>query len=254
MLGAWTRTPTCWSGWWRTASRARTRRPRGGAWSLPAGAQPSRRGDGSAATVCVRVSVPPSSRSGKPSRATAPRGSKRARDPAVAESGLAVALVRRARAVDAGCIAAIWNVEVQTALTITHTEPRSLEAQRAWLAGHDEAHPVVVAVSEMDDRDVLGYGALSPYRPGAAFRGAVEDSVYVRRDARGHRVGALLLAHLLERARTAEHRTVLARIVSDNVASIRLHEGQGFERVGLERRTALKFGRYLDVVLLQRLL
>jgi phosphinothricin acetyltransferase len=172
----------------------------------------------------------------------------------VPESGLAVALVRRAREADAGRIAAIWNAEVRTALTITHTEPRSPEAVRAWLAGQDEAHPVIVAVSEADASDVLGYGALSPYRPGAAFRGAVEDSVYVRRDARGHHVGSLLLAHLLDRARRAGHRTVLARIVSDNVASIRLHEGQGFERAGLERRTAVKFGRDLDVALLQRLL
>jgi L-amino acid N-acyltransferase YncA len=172
----------------------------------------------------------------------------------VAESGPAAALVRRAGREDARSIAAIWNAEVQCALTTTDTEPRSLGAQRAWLAAHDDAHPVIVAVSGTDQRDVLGYGALSPYRPKPAFRDAVEDSVYVRRDVRGHRVGALLLAHLIERARAVGHHTVLARIVSDNVASIRLHETQGFERAGLERQTAFKLGRYLDVALLQRLL
>lgn len=165
-----------------------------------------------------------------------------------------MALVRLACREDARGIAAIWNPEVEGALTTTDTEPRSLEAQRAWLAWHDDTHPVVVAVSETDERDVLGYGALSPYRPKPAFRGAVEDSVYVRRDARGQRIGALLLAHLIERARAAGHHTVLARIVSDNVASIRLHERQGFERAGLERQTAFKLGRYLDVALLQRMI
>jgi phosphinothricin acetyltransferase len=167
---------------------------------------------------------------------------------------VAVAWVRLARREDADSIAAIWNVEVRHALTTTDTVPRSLEAQRAWLAEHDEAHPVIVAVSETDPGDVLGYGALSPYRPKPSFHGAVEDSVYVRRDARRHRIGALLLESLIARGRDAGHHTVLARIVNDNVASIRLHEREGFERAGLERQTAFKLGRYLDVALLQKLL
>ena len=169
----------------------------------------------------------------------------------MADIGLGGALVRPARAADAQAMTAIWNPEVEHAWTTTDTEPRTVAAQRAWLAGHDVAHPVIVAVSDTDESDVLGYAALAPYRPKPAFRGAVEDSVYVRRDVRGQRIGDLLLAHLLDLARAAGHHTVLARIVSDNVPSIRLHERHGFTRVGLERQTAFKLGRHLDVALLQ---
>jgi len=173
----------------------------------------------------------------------------------MADAGVAVAtLVRGARLDDAAAMATIWNHEVQHAWTTTDTEPRSLAAQRAWLAAHDAAHSVIVAVSETDPSDVLGYAALAPYRPKPAFRGAVEDSVYVRRDVRGQRIGDLLLGRLVERARLAGHHTVLARIVGDNVASLRLHERHGFTRAGLERQTAFKLGRHLDVALLQLLL
>jgi len=172
----------------------------------------------------------------------------------VGDVDLGVAVVRPARLADARAIADIWNPEVEHAWTTTDTEPRAVAAQRAWLAAHDVAHPVVVAVSDTEGAEVLGYAALAPYRPKPAFRGAVEDSVYVRQDVRGQRIGDLLLAHLLDLAREAGHHTVLARIVSDNVPSIRLHERHGFARVGLERQTAFKLGRYLDVALLQMLL
>jgi phosphinothricin acetyltransferase len=103
-----------------------------------------------------------------------------------------------------------------------------------------------------DDAEVVGYGALSLYRPKPAFRRSVEDSVYVKRGARGRGLGALLLARLLEIARERSHHTVLARIVAGNAASIRLHEGHGFQLVGVERETAFKLGRWLDVAIMQR--
>jgi phosphinothricin acetyltransferase len=172
----------------------------------------------------------------------------------VAEAGLALALVRPACLDDAPGIAAIWNPEVLHAWTTTDTEPRSLDGVRDWLARREVVHPVIVAVSDTDATDVLGYAGLGPYRPKPAFRGAAEDSVYVRRDVRGQRIGDLLLAHLIEHARALGHHTVLARIVNDNIASIRLHERHGFERIGVERQTAFKLGRHLDVALLQTLL
>jgi phosphinothricin acetyltransferase len=172
----------------------------------------------------------------------------------VADAGLALAVVRPACLDDAPGIAAIWNPEVLHAWTTTDTEARSVDGVRAWLARREVVHPVIVAVGETDATDVLGYAALGAYRPKSAFRGAAEDSVYVRRDVRRQRVGDLLLTHLIEHARALGHHTVLARIVSDNLASIRLHERHGFERVGLERQTAFKLGRHLDVALLQILL
>jgi phosphinothricin acetyltransferase len=162
----------------------------------------------------------------------------------------AVAL-RRATVRDAAAIGEIWNREVRDTEATTDTEPRDATAQRAWLAGRSDDHPVIVAVR---GAEVVGFGALSPYRSKPAFRATVEDSVYVKRGQRGGGIGALILARLVELARERGHHSVLARITSGNAPSLRLHERLGFELAGVERQTAFKLGRWLDVVTMQRLL
>lgn len=162
----------------------------------------------------------------------------------------AVAL-RRGLPEDAAEIAAIWNWEVRFTDATTDTEVRDVAAQRAWLAGRGDGHPVVVAVA---GDEVVGFGALSPYRPKPAFRRSAEDSVYVKRGHRGAGIGSLILGDLVRLAIERCHRTVLARITTGNAASIRLHERHGFRLVGVERGTAEKHGRGLDVALMQLLL
>jgi len=171
------------------------------------------------------------------------------RHAARAPAALPVLAIRRATADDNAGIAAIWNHEAQCTIATTETEPRTLAAQSAWLARHGEPHPVIVATS--GGEGIVGFGALSPYRP--ALCAAVEDSVYVRRDRRGHGVGAALLGQLLDLARARAYRTVLARITAENAASLRLHARHGFRVVGVERQVAFKLGRWHDVVILQRL-
>lgn len=161
-------------------------------------------------------------------------------------------MLRHARTGDNDQIAAIWNDAVACASMTTDTEPRTLAGQRQWLAGHGDAHPVIVAV-EGDDR-VLGFGSLSPYRDKPAFRASVEDSVYVRAEARGAGVGSLLLADLIRLARERGHHAVMARIIADNEPSRRLHARLGFRLVGVERETAFKHGCWHDVAIMQRLL
>lgn len=164
-------------------------------------------------------------------------------------SAVATALtVRHATAEDAERIAEIWNHEVLETLSTTDTEPRDVASQRAWLAGHSPAYPVVVAVTAL----VAGYAALTPYRPKPAFRHTVEDSVYVDRTWRGRGVGRRLLTHLIDAAMAADHHSMLARITTDNVASRRLHEALGFRLVGIEEDVAFKLGRWLDVATYQR--
>ena len=107
---------------------------------------------------------------------------------------------------------------------------------------------MIVAV---DGEDVLGWGSLSPFRTKAAYRYTTENSVYVREDQRGNGIGRLLLARLVAVASENGFRTVIARIAGDNPVSVRLHERQGFETVGIEREVGHKFGRWLDVVVMQ---
>ncbi len=152
---------------------------------------------------------------------------------------------------DAEAIRTIYNVEVLGSTVTFDLVPRTLAEQVAWIDGHSGAHPAIVALS---GGTVVGFGSLSPYRDRPAYVTSVEDSVYVHRDHRGAGVGRLLLAELLRLGLDYGFHAVVARIVGGHEASIALHEAFGFEVVGTEREIGRKFNRWLDVVLMQRLL
>ena len=159
--------------------------------------------------------------------------------------------VRLAIPSDAEAIRAIYNVEVTESTNTFDLVPRSAEQQRAWLAEHAGAHPAIVAVS---DDEVVGYGSLSPYKERPAYATTVEDSLFVHQAHRGEGVGRRLLGELVRLAADHGFHAVIGRIVGDNAASIRVHEACGFTLVGVEKEVGRKFGRWLDVVELQKLL
>jgi L-amino acid N-acyltransferase len=160
--------------------------------------------------------------------------------------------VRLAERRDAGAIRAIYNVEVAESTVTFDLVPRTLDEQVEWIGEHSGAHPAVVAVDEAGE--VVGFGSLSPFHPRPAYRPTVEDSVYVRRDRRGHGVGRLVLDELLRLASDHGFHSVVARIVGGHKASIALHDACGFALVGTEREVGRKFGRWLDVVEMQKML
>ncbi len=109
-------------------------------------------------------------------------------------------------------------------------------------------------VAQQHDR-VLGYAYASPFRPRPAYRFCLEDSIYLAPDARGRGVGKLLLAELLGRCEARGARQMLAVIGdSANAGSIGVHAALGFAHTGILRSAGWKFGRWLDVVLMQRAL
>ena len=153
---------------------------------------------------------------------------------------------------DAEAVRAIYNVEVRESTVTFDLVERSTAEQLAWIEEHSGGHPALAAVD--GDGDVVGFASLTPYRPRPAYAPTVEDSVYVRRDCRGHGVGRLLLADLVELARDHGFHSVIGRIVGGHDASIALHRACGFEEVGREQEVGRKFGHWLDVVLMQRML
>ena len=101
--------------------------------------------------------------------------------------------------------------------------------------------------------EVLGFTYANPFRPRLAYRFCLEDSVYVAAHARGRGVGRLLLAELLAQCEARGARQVLAVIGdSANTGSIRVHRACGFTDTGVFKAAGWKFGRWLDVVLMQR--
>ena len=161
-------------------------------------------------------------------------------------------IVRLATDADAEATRLIYNREVEGSTVTFDLVPRAPEEQLAWLAAHDGAHPATVATTAAGE--VVGFGSLSPWRDRPAYSTSVEDSVYVRDDQRGQGVGRALLADLVDRARAHGFHAVFARIVGGHEASIGLHVTQGFEVAGVEREVGRKFGRWLDVVILERIL
>ncbi|WCO66698.1 GNAT family N-acetyltransferase [Iamia majanohamensis] len=159
--------------------------------------------------------------------------------------------VRLADLDDVEGIRAIYNREVLEGTATFDLRPRSPEEQRAWLTDRDGAHAVVVAV---EGATVLGFGSLSPYRPRPAYRTTVEDSVYVDPDQQGRGVGRAILEALVATATQHGFHLVIGRITGHNEASVALHHACGFETVGVEREVGRKFSRWLDVVVVQRLL
>lgn len=159
--------------------------------------------------------------------------------------------IRTATRADADALLSIHNHYVETSTIIFDIIARTHEQQLAWIDEHSGGHPATVAVA--DDGTVLGYGSLSRYRSRPAYAMTVEDSVYVLPGAQGQGVGHALLADLIERAHRHGFHSLIARIAGGNDASIALHSSLGFTVVGTEREIGRKFGQWLDVVIMQRL-
>lgn len=164
---------------------------------------------------------------------------------------MAGVLLRPATAADAAATAAIYNDEVAGSRVTFDLVTRTVEEQAEWLDARSGALEVVVA--EIDG-EIAGFASLSPYRDRPAYRTTVEDSIYVHADHRGAGVGRALIEEIVGVARERGFHAVIARIVADHEASIRLHRGAGFQHVGVEREVGRKFGRWLDVAVMQILL
>ena len=106
-----------------------------------------------------------------------------------------------------------------------------------------------------DATGLLGYAYYAPFRDRSAYRFCAEDAVYVRQDVRGQGVGKALVGRLVEVAQERGMRQMIAVIGdAENVGSLGVHASLGFTRVGMLRAAGLKFGRWLDVIYMQRAL
>lgn len=160
--------------------------------------------------------------------------------------------IRLATLTDLSAINDIYNYYVLNSTCTYQLEPETLEDRQAWFAAHAaETHPVTVAV--LGD-EVVGWGAISPFRPRAAYANSVEASIYLRHDVQGRGIGKALLLDLIARAKAAGHHTLIGGASADQVASLALQKSLGFQQVGYLKEVGFKFGRWLDVVYSQIML
>ena len=145
----------------------------------------------------------------------------------------------------------IYNRYIEASTATFEMTPKSLSDQLEWIAEHSGAYPAIVALGP--DGLVVGFGSLSPYRPRPAYSTTVENSVYVHEGFQRMGIGKAVLEELLHLAKAHGFHAVIARIARDNGASVALHAACGFEMIGVEREVGRKFGRWLDVLCMERL-
>jgi L-amino acid N-acyltransferase YncA len=161
--------------------------------------------------------------------------------------------IRNATPEDAAAIARIYNQGIEDRLATLETTLRPPEERAAWMAAKGPRYPVLVA--EDDSGDILGWGSLNQFNPRRPAYDHVSDfSVYVAREARGRRIGSLLLDALEARAReNGFHKLVLAAF-PHNTAGMKLYERHGFRTVGIYQEQGQLDGKWIDVIIMEKLL
>jgi L-amino acid N-acyltransferase YncA len=159
--------------------------------------------------------------------------------------------IRACREADMAAITGIYAHHVLHGTASFETAPPSLDdmrRRRADIVGR--SLPYLVAER---DGEIAGYAYAGTYRPRAAYRDTVENSVYIRDDFIGRGIGNLLLEALIVECEARDLRQMIAVIGdSSHAASIRLHERCGFRLIGTLTSVGYKHGRWLDSVLMQR--
>jgi len=159
--------------------------------------------------------------------------------------------IRPATPDDAAAICTIYNQGIEDRIATLETELRTPEERRQWMAARAPRHPVVVAES---GGQVVGWGSLNSFNARPAYDHVVDLSVYVERAWRGRGVGHALLQRLLALARiTGYHKMVLATF-PHNEAGVALYRRMGFAPVGVYHEQGMLDGRWVDVLIMERLL
>lgn len=159
--------------------------------------------------------------------------------------------LRPATPADAAPIAAIYNQTVAAGDASMDEVPRSADAFRERLAGLAAREGFwILEVSG----EVRGWSALKLYSDRAGYRFTAESTVYLHREHRRRGYGRLLGEALLQSARDRDFHHLVAKIMADNAGSIAFHEALGYELVGRQREVGYRDNRWVDVVILERLL
>jgi L-amino acid N-acyltransferase len=159
--------------------------------------------------------------------------------------------IRPATSSDLPAIMEIYNEAIRTTTATFDTEPRSLDERRQWFESHDDRHPILIAEK---DGAVIGWASLSKWSDRKAYDATAETSFYVAEPYRGLGAGRELKLRIIEQARGLGYHTLIARVAEGSNASLHLNEEAGFRHVGTLKEVGRKFGRLVDVHILQLML
>ncbi len=150
-------------------------------------------------------------------------------------------------------IRAIFNDAIVKSTAVYDYKPRTPEMIGEWFAGKQrDGFPVIGLIT--DEGELMGFGSYGRFRPFPAYKYTIEHSIYVAEGFRRQGLGKRLLEELVIRAKAQQFHTLIGVIDSQNTASIRMHEKYGFRNVATIPQVGFKFGRWLDLCLMQRVL
>ena len=159
--------------------------------------------------------------------------------------------IRAATDADAGAISLVYNQGIEDRIATLETEPRTPEERRHWLAARGPRHPVFVAEAEAR---VVGWSSLNVYNPRPAYQYVADFSIYIERGWRGKGVGRRLLEHLIEQARALGYHKMMLSTFPFNASGVALYERMGFTRAGVFHEMGQLDGRWVDTLIMEKLL
>lgn len=160
-------------------------------------------------------------------------------------------VVRPAIASDATAIATIYNQGIEDRLATLETELRDADERRQWLADRGARHPVFIAET---DGHIVGWASLNRFNPRPAYDHVADLSVYIERGWRGRGVGRRLLDALEQAARDIGYHKLVLAAFPFNPAGMALYERVGFRTVGIYREQGRLDGRWVDTIVMEKLL
>lgn len=158
-------------------------------------------------------------------------------------------MIRLAEQKDASAILEIYNDAILHTAAVYKYEEESLGERQQWLF-EKEAQGIPVFVLE-EEGAIIGFATYGPFRMYPAYKFSIENSIYVHPAHSGKGVASRLMTRLIEEAKEAGYKTMIACIDADNVASIKLHEKFGFTYSGTLSNVGFKFDRWLSLALYQ---
>ena len=174
--------------------------------------------------------------------------------------------VRLATPHDAEAICRIYNQGIEDRVATLETELRTPDERRAWLTARSPRHPVIVAEPGSDAHpsgralerpglaSPIGWGSLNVFNPRDAYRFVVDFSIYVDRAWRGKGVGDVMLTRLVELAREHGFHKMVLSAFPTNTGGVALYSKHGFRTVGIYKEMGMLDGRWVDTIIMEKLL
>ena len=158
-------------------------------------------------------------------------------------------VIRHATLEDLKDISEIYNQAILKTVATFDTKIKTSKEQKKWFEDHGEKNPILVAIF---NKDIIGFASLSKYSTRCAYYDTAELSLYIRKEHQDKGYGKKLMDSIIKEGKKAGIHAVLSRITEGNEKSVHLHETFGFKHVGIMKEVGFKFGKRLDVILMEK--